>query len=79
MDLNIRSASEADLAAIVEIYNQSIPGGWSTADTIPISVEDRIEWFHKFDSAKRPIWVAEVDEAVIATVYLSSFYAGRPA
>lgn len=79
MDLNIRLATEADLPAIVDIYNQSIPGGWSTADTTPISVTDRIEWFRKFSSTKRPIWVAEMDDQVVATVYLSSFYAGRPA
>lgn len=79
MDLNIRLATESDLPAIVDIYNQSIPGGWSTADTTPISVADRVEWFRKFDNAKRPIWVAEMDSKVVATVYLSSFYAGRPA
>jgi Rrf2 family protein len=42
-------------------------------------VSDRVEWFRKFDPAKRPIWVAEVDGRVVATAYLSSFYAGRPA
>src|SRR5260370_31510963 len=56
-----------------------MPGGWSTADTQPITVTDRVEWFRKFDPAKRPIWVAEVDGRVIATAYLSSFYGGRPA
>jgi L-amino acid N-acyltransferase YncA len=79
VDLRIRDATEADLPAIVDIYNQSIPDGWSTADTQPITVADRVEWFHKFDPAKRPIWVAEVDGQVIATAYLSSFYGGRPA
>lgn len=79
MNLTIREATEADLPAIVDIYNQSIPGGWSTADTKPIAVEDRVEWFRKFDPARRPIWVAEVDGRVVATIYLSSFYAGRPA
>jgi L-amino acid N-acyltransferase YncA len=79
MDLLIRDATESDLPAIVGIYNQSIPAGWSTADTRPIAVTDRVEWFRKFDPAKRPIWVAEVDGRVAATVYLSSFYAGRPA
>jgi phosphinothricin acetyltransferase len=69
----------ADLPAIVDIYNQSIPGGWSTADTQPITVADRLDWFRKFNPANRPIWVAEVDRQVVATVYLSSFYAGRPA
>jgi len=77
--MNIRDATEADLAAIVDIYNQSIPGGWSTADTQPITVAERVEWFRKFDPARRPIWVAEVDGAVVAVTYLSSFYGGRPA
>jgi L-amino acid N-acyltransferase YncA len=79
VDMRIRDATEADLPAIVDIYNQSIPGGWSTADTNPITVADRVEWFRKFDPTKRPIWVAEVDGQVVATAYLSSFYAGRPA
>ena len=79
MDLHIREGTETDLPAIVDIYNQSIQAGWSTADTNPISVADRVDWFRKFDPVKRPIWVAEVDGRVVATAYLSSFYAGRPA
>lgn len=79
IELHIREATEANLPAIVDIYNQSIPAGRSTADTTPITVESRIEWFRTFDPAKRPIWVAEVDGRVIATVYLSSFYRARPA
>lgn len=79
MEPIIREATEADLPAIVDIYNQSIPGGWSTADTRPIAVADRVEWFRKFDPNKRPIWVAEIDGRVVAVTYLSSFYGGRPA
>jgi phosphinothricin acetyltransferase len=79
VDLLIRDATEADLPAIVEIYNQSIPAGWSTADTRPIAVADRVEWFRQFDPSRRPIWVAEVDGSVVAVSYLSSFYGGRPA
>jgi phosphinothricin acetyltransferase len=78
MELTIREATEDDLPAIVDIYNQSIPGGWSTADTKPISVADRIEWFRKFN-AKRPIWVAEINGQIVGTTYLTSFYGGRPA
>lgn len=75
----LRDATEADLPAIIAIYNASIPGGWSTADTTPITVEERVEWFRKFDPARRPIWVAEDAGRVIACVYLSWFYGGRPA
>lgn len=79
MNLRIREATESDLPAIVDIYNQSIPAGWSTADTRPIAVSERVEWFRKFNPAKRPIWVGEINGEVVATAYLSSFYAGRPA
>ncbi len=79
VDLQIREATESDLPAIVDIYNESIPAGWSTADTKPVTVSERVEWFRRSDSAKRPIWVAEADGLVVATVYLSSFYEGRPA
>jgi len=79
MSLLIRIANEKDLPAIVDIYNQSIPAGWSTADTQPITVAERVEWFRKFDPARRPIWVAELDGLVVGTAYLSSFYGGRPA
>jgi L-amino acid N-acyltransferase YncA len=79
MTITLRDAIEADLPAIVAIYNQSIPAGWSTADTSPVSIEDKREWFCKFDPARRPIWVAEIDGEIVGWVSLSSFYAGRPA
>jgi L-amino acid N-acyltransferase YncA len=75
----IRNANEEDLPAIIDIYNQSIPSGRATADTRPISVADRVEWFRKFDPARRPIWVAEDSGHVVGCVYLSWFYGGRPA
>ena len=79
MNIQVRDATEADLPAIVDIYNQSIPGGWSTADTTPVTVAERVEWFRKHDPKKRPLWVAEIDGQIVAWVGLSSFYAGRPA
>jgi L-amino acid N-acyltransferase YncA len=79
LDQIIRHATVLDLPAIVDIYNQSIPGGWSTADTKPITVEERREWFSKFSPNKRPIWVVEISGQVVGWASLSSFYAGRPA
>ena len=71
--------TEADLPAIVAIYNAAIPGRSATADTEPVTVESRREWFARHDPARRPLWVAEIDGEVIAWVGLSSFYGGRPA
>ena len=75
----IRDAVEADLAAIVGIYNESVPSGQSTADTRPVSIGERVEWFRKFDPKRRPLWVAEHEGKVVGCIYLSWFYGGRPA
>ncbi len=79
MEMAIRFATESDLPSIVDIYNQSIPGGWSTADTSAIGVADRVEWFRTFSEDRRPVWVAIVDGGVVGVTYLTSFYGGRPA
>ena len=77
--MTVRDATEADLPAIVAIYNAAIPGRTATADTEPVTVEERREWFAKHTPNRRPLWVAEIDGEVIAWIGLSSFYGGRPA
>ena len=77
--MTVRDATEADLPAIVAIYNAAIPGRTATADTHPVSVEERREWFAKHHPRRRPLWVAEIDGEVAAWIGLSSFYGGRPA
>jgi L-amino acid N-acyltransferase YncA len=74
----IRHATAADLPAIVAIYNASIPGRLATADTSPVTVDSRREWFEAFDPALRPIWVAEAGGEIAAWLGMRSFY-GRPA
>jgi len=77
--MNIRDANEEDLPAIIDIYNESIPAGRSTADTKPVTVSERIEWFGKFDPQRRPIWVCEEGGQLVGYIYLSWFYEGRAA
>jgi L-amino acid N-acyltransferase YncA len=56
----IRDAVEADLPAIVEIYNAAIRGRISTAQLDPVSVEERLPWFREHSPESYPLWVAEV-------------------
>lgn len=74
----IRNAVEADLKAIVSIYNASIPGRLATADLHPVSVESRLEWFYQHSSTSRPILVMETDNVILGWLSFQSFY-GRPA
>ncbi len=74
----MRIATIADLPRIVEIYNSTIPTRQSTADTEPVTIEARKEWFFRHKPDHRPIFVMEKDEKVVAWVSFESFY-GRPA
>ncbi len=74
----IRDAREDDLAAIVAIYNASIPGRQATADTEPVSVESRRSWFHDHAPERHPIWVWEEAGQVAGWLSFGKFY-GRPA
>lgn len=74
----VRDALEADLPAIVEIYNSTIPLQVVTADLEPVMVESRLGWFQAHTPNKRPLWVVECEQKVIAWLGFQSFY-GRPA
>ncbi len=74
----IRNATIDDLPAIVAIYNAAIPGRMATADTEPVSVESRLDWFREHTPTARPLWVLEHDGNVAAWLSFQSFY-GRPA
>lgn len=78
-ELKFRDAKLEDLEKIVEIYNSTIGSRMITADTEPISVESRHQWFYEHTPERRPLWVIEDPEnKMVGWVSFSSFY-GRPA
>ena len=84
--MQIRVAVEADLSAIIQIYNAAIPSRLATADLEPISVESRRTWFRSHGD-RYPVWVITIgdrniqsdqNEKIIGWLSLQMFY-GRPA
>ena len=76
--MHIRHALPDDLPAIVAIYNASIPGRMATADTEPVTIAQREEWFRGFSPESRPLWVLESEGVLVGWLSLRSFYS-RPA
>ena len=76
--MNLRDATKADLPAIVDIYNATIPSHIVTADTEPVTVESRLPWFRAHDPQHRPLWVLDDEGRIAAWLSLSDYY-GRPA
>lgn len=75
----VRDAVEADLPAIVAMYNATIPGGMVTADTTPVTVEGRRPWFRAHTPARRPIWVVEDEHGTVCAWFSFSDFHPRPA
>ena len=79
-----RLARPDDLPVIVEIYNSTVASREVTADTEPVSVASRQQWFDEHNPERRPLWVIHdaADQsaapAVLGWMSYSNFY-GRPA
>lgn len=76
--MDIRDATKADLPAIIDIYNSTIPDQTVTGDMEPVTVDSRIEWFHAHLPHSRPLWVVEAEEKILGWLGFQSFY-GRSA
>ncbi len=74
----IRIATEADLPAIVAIYNAAVPGRLATGDFEPVTVESRRAWFAVHTPDRHPLWVDERDGEIAGWLSLGAFY-NRPA
>jgi len=55
----IRLAVLTDLPRIVAIYNQAIAAKNATADTVPFTVEQRLDWFQAHPPDAYPVYVYE--------------------
>ena len=73
MTLIIRDAVEADLPAIIDIYNATVPTRMVTAELEPTTVEARLPWFREHSPHEYPFWVVESEGRVIGWLDFKKF------
>ena len=71
----IRDAAEADLPAIVAIFNATVPTRLSTAVLEPVTIEERLPWFREHTADHHPLWVLEIDGRIAGWLSFHSFIA----
>ena len=71
-DITVRDATETDVPAILEIYNEAILNSIATFDTEPQSLEEKLAWFRE-TAHPYVILVAERDGEVIGWASLRRF------
>ena len=70
----IREAIQADLPAILEIYNEAVLTTTASYDFEPRTLAHRQQWFEEHRQAKYPIFVAEESGQVVGWSSLSRFH-----
>ncbi|MGO4330057.1 N-acetyltransferase family protein [Cupriavidus sp. 2TAF22] len=75
----IRNAEPQDLPGIVAIYNSTVASRMVTADTEPVTVASRQDWFDAHPPERRPLWVAQDSAGRMAGWLSFSDFYGRPA
>lgn len=72
-EMKIRDAREADLPAIIRIYNAAIVTRISTAQLETVTLETRRNWLNDHSPDRHPFWVLEIDDDVAGWLTLKSF------
>jgi phosphinothricin acetyltransferase len=57
--MQVRPATRADLAAILDIYNEAVLNTTASYDYEPRTMEHRVKWFEAHEQQRLPIFVAE--------------------
>jgi len=71
--MKIRDAVEADLPAIIDIYNVAVTTRIATAQLEPVTLEERSDWLKEHSSDRHPFWVLEVDGQVAGWLTIKPF------
>jgi len=79
LDMKIRAATEKDLEAINNIYNQVIPYEMSTADMVPFTMEERLQWYKAYDRSSYPVFVADTGDEMAGYFSFSPYRPRRMA
>jgi len=72
--IKYRYAESNDIDVVVGIYNQNVPQGLATADYVPVSVEDKKNWFNAHNKDKHPLWMIEINHQPIGWISFNQFY-----
>lgn len=79
MNMMIRQARREDLPSINEIYNQAVVRKFCTAHLVPVSLEQRENWFRAHDAKRFPVFVVQAGEDIAGWISLSPYREERQA
>ncbi len=79
LSMDIRLATEEDLAAINGIYNQAVRQRFCTAHLAPVDLDYRRAWFCDHPPERYPVFVYQEDNVIKGWASLGAYRADREA
>jgi L-amino acid N-acyltransferase len=73
VNIIIRPATQQDIPAIVEIYNDAVMHSTASYDYYPATLDARIAWYESHLRSQHPIFVAEEGGKIVGWSSLSAF------
>ena len=71
--ISIRVAEQADLPALLQIYNEEVLHGTATFDLHPKTLAERQVWFDQHNQDNHPLLTAELDGTIAGYASLSAY------
>jgi len=71
--IKIRDATDADLPAIIAIYNAAVATRISTAQLKPVTLAERRDWIREHSPDHHPFWVADLENEVAGWLTVKPF------
>ena len=71
--IKIRDATDADLPAIIAIYNAAVATRISTAQLKPVTLAERRDWIREHSPDHHPFWVADLEKEVAGWLTIKPF------
>lgn len=75
--MDIRIAERSDWSRIVDLYNEAVVTGYSTADTALATVDSKRSWLESHSADRYPVYVAELESLVVGWCSCSPYRPGR--
>lgn len=72
----IRDAREADLPGLLGIYNEVIATSTAVYSSLPVTLEDRLDWWRRRVAAGYPVFAASDGAGVLGFASFGEFRAG---
>lgn len=71
--MKLRTAVQADLAALLDIYNYEVVNGVATLDLAPKTMKERQGWLDSHNVENHPLIVAEEEGVIMGYASLSEY------